>query len=199
MAQNEKEIPPLVRFEVQAEEDRAASVEAGRPVFKDVIYAHITPSGSRDTVMREVQAWFENLRQQVKEERFPKEWLRRLEEGLEEFKKDNLADVTIGTSLKNWAGISPAEAKNCINAKVMTIEQLAGANEEALAAIGIGGRELKDRAAAYMRSVGGDTSLALENSSLKEQVKSLQQTVDSMQTQLQKANAQIERLTAKAQ
>jgi hypothetical protein len=42
--------PAYVMFEVRSEEDRAASVAAGKFVGRDVNYVIITPPGSKDTV-----------------------------------------------------------------------------------------------------------------------------------------------------
>ena len=44
-----KERPCYIEFELRADEDRNASIEAGMPVFKDVEYAKFTPAGSQGT------------------------------------------------------------------------------------------------------------------------------------------------------
>jgi hypothetical protein len=45
--------PPYVRFEVRSVEDRTASIESGHYVGKDVIFAIVTPAGTRDRIERE--------------------------------------------------------------------------------------------------------------------------------------------------
>ena len=75
MVQQLEERPPFVRFEVRAEEDRQASLEAGHYVGRDVHYALITPMGSKDCIERKADEWFDKLKQDVAEGRCPREWL----------------------------------------------------------------------------------------------------------------------------
>lgn len=63
--------PPYVMFETRAVEDRAASLEKGHYVTRDVDYAIITPMGSKDRTERVIKEWFDQLQQQVAEGRFP--------------------------------------------------------------------------------------------------------------------------------
>ena len=73
--------PPHVIFERRAEEDRQASIEAGRYVSRDVDYAIVTPSGSKDRVERVVADWFSMLAGEVRAERWPQAWLDQLKSG----------------------------------------------------------------------------------------------------------------------
>ena len=53
LAGDNKERPCYIEFELRADEDRNASIEAGMPVYKDVEYAKLTPAGSQGTLVSE--------------------------------------------------------------------------------------------------------------------------------------------------
>lgn len=51
----------------------------------------------------------------------------------------------MGTDIRNWPVVSPAQIKNLFELHVHTIEDLAAANEEVISGIGMGGRMLKQK------------------------------------------------------
>jgi hypothetical protein len=67
--------PPYVTFEVRSVEDRAASMTAGHFVGKDVNYAIVTPSGSKDRIEKIAEEWLDGMAEGVRQERIPGEWL----------------------------------------------------------------------------------------------------------------------------
>ena len=78
--------PPYVTFELRGEEDRDASITAGHYVAKDVAYALITPRGSKDRIERVADEWFAQLKRDVDEQRFPRDWLRHFEQAYTDWK-----------------------------------------------------------------------------------------------------------------
>ena len=141
--------PPFVNFEVRAEEDRTASIEQGHYVAVDVDYALITPAGSRDCVERKVSEWFTYLEEQVKGGRFPQAWLEGFKHKYKHWKETQELPVD-GTPIKTWNALSPAQCKMLLDLNVRTVEDLAAGNEELISRMGMGGRQLRERAAAWL-------------------------------------------------
>lgn len=140
-----EERPPYVRFERRSLEDRTATLKQGHYVGKDVDFALITPAGSKDCVERVASEWLEKIERDAFEGRMPRQWL----DHFKSLHKAWLAgqdEPLNGTSVKQWPILSPTQVKMLLSMKVMTIEDMAAANEETLARLGMGGRELKRRA-----------------------------------------------------
>ena len=66
--------PAYVRFERVAVED-FATLAAGHYVAKDVDYALITPPYSKDIMKYKVVQWFEQLKQDIVNNRIPDTWV----------------------------------------------------------------------------------------------------------------------------
>lgn len=176
-----QERPPFVVFETRAEEDRQASIEAGHYVTKDVDYALITPAGSKDRVERVASEWFIHLARQVDEGRFPAAWLDAFKSKFEGWKKGQEVPVS-GTSVRQWNVLSPSQCKNLLDLHLLTIEDLAAANEESLARLGMGGRDLQRRAREWLAASGNvgqvaerAAALAAENEALKARMATMEE------------------------
>lgn len=177
--------PPYVTFEVRAEEDRAKTIETGVYSVKNVDYAIITPQGSKDRIERLVAEWFPQLEQQVREDRFSSVWLDGFRNRYRIWKEGNEIPEN-GHPIVNWPAASPAQVKTLLAGGVRTIEDLAAANEEVLARLGMGARALKNRAVEWMAAAGGPGAKAEEVAALKQQNADLQLRVDSLTEQLEK-------------
>jgi hypothetical protein len=182
-----KERPAYVRFEKRVVEDRDASLKAGRFVGRDVVYALITPPGSKDIIPREVestkdstgriinQGWLDYLETQVTEGRLPDQFLESYRRAYEKWKKGEEVPVN-GTPIKTWPVLSPAQITNLIAMNIHTVEDLAALNEEGKARFGMGIIELQRKAINWLEaanSLGGVaariTALEVEHAALKEQ------------------------------
>ena len=139
---------PWVEFRKVSEEDRQASVDAGTYIARDVDYAFITPAGSKDCIEKPVKEWFEQLATQVENNRFPAEWLKAFRTRYESWVESGEIPIQ-GTSVKNWAVASPSQIEMLLKVNVRTVEQLAVANEEVISRLGMGGRNLVEKAKAY--------------------------------------------------
>lgn len=173
-----EERPPYIRFETRAVEDRDASIAAGHYVARDVQYVLVTPQGSKDVVERIATEWLDNLGEQVKQQRFKREWLDGYRQHFEAWKAGEELPET-GTAIKLWAALSPAQVAAVLNAKIRTVEDLAAANEETLGRIGMGARAIKQRAVEWIESAKGIgkqaeamAALRSENADLKVKIKS---------------------------
>ena len=179
--------PPHVIFERRAEEDRQASIEAGRYVSRDVDYAIVTPSGSKDRVERVVVDWFSMLAGEVRAERWPQAWLDQLKSGYEAWTRGQTPPEH-GTPLSTWPALSPAQVKNWAQIGLRTIEELAEANEEALTAYGMGARDMKSRARLFLENAGDSAALVAKLRASEELIASMQVRMESLEAQL-KASA----------
>jgi hypothetical protein len=188
--------PPYVQFEVQSVEDRGASLQQGHYITKDVVFAIVTPAGSKDRIPRQADDWFAQLEQQVQEGRFPREWLNHYKAAYDAFKSDREPPLH-GTSIRYLTVLSPAQVQLCLNFSVRTIEDLAAANEETLGRLGMGARMLKQKAIEWLESsktVGQQvekiTALQQRNTDLEELVKIQGDKIAAL-------TAQVEALTSK--
>lgn len=179
--------PPHVIFERRAEEDRQASIEAGRYISRDVDYAIVTPSGSKDRVERVVSDWFSMLAGEVRAERWPQAWLDQLKSGYEAWTRGQTPPEN-GTPLSTWPALSPAQVKNWAQIGLRTIEELAEANEEALTAYGMGARDMKSRAKLFLENAGDSAALVAKLRASEELIASMQVRMESLEAQL-KASA----------
>ena len=179
--------PPHVIFERRAEEDRQASIEAGRYISRDVDYAIVTPSGSKDRVERVVSDWFSMLASEVRAERWPQAWLDQLKSGYEAWTRGQTPPEH-GTPLSTWPALSPAQVKNWAQIGLRTIEELAEANEEALTAYGMGARDMKSRARLFLENAGDSAALVAKLRASEELIASMQVRMESLEAQL-KASA----------
>lgn len=185
---------PHVRFEVRSEEDRNASIEEKKKVYRDVDWVIITPVGGKDYVENRAEQWLANISDRAMVGQYDAEWVEHFKRMYAMFKQGKDLPVD-GTSLKMLTTLfSPAEIQNCLAANVHTLEQLADANEEALSRLPMIGRALKTRAQEAIRlgEGKGDSlkleALQIENDQLKQQVAEQQQklaTLAEIVTELQ--------------
>ena len=194
MVQQLEERPPFVRFEVRAEEDRQASLEAGHYVGRDVHYALITPMGSKDCIERKADEWFDKLKQDVAEGRCPREWLAAFKEIYKEWCEGREAPVN-GTPITDWPPVSPSQVKTLLSLHVRTVEDLAAANEEVLSRIGMGGRALKQRAVDWLTSASSTGVASGEITALKAQNENLQARNMQLEAQLKELAIKVDSLT----
>lgn len=185
-----KERPPYVVFETRPEEDRQASIEAGCYKAKDVDYALITPAGSKDRVERVVGDWFEYLTVQVDQGRFPAEWLDGFKHKYKLWKEGQELPVN-GTPIKTWAALSPSQAKTLLDLHVLTLEDLAAANEELLSRIGMGARALQAQARDWLASAKDIGAVSAQLTVLTEALDAANARMKSLEAQNTALQAQI--------
>jgi len=174
-----EERPPLVRFERRAIEDKPATLKAGHVVYKDIDYVLVTPPYSKDCYVNKAEIWFDGQRQNVRNGRTPPQWLEYWEKIYDHFKKGEEAPLN-GTSVKNWPAISQGQCKTLLAANILTIEDLAAANDEGIRRLGMGGMELRNKAKAYLQASKDTSPLVLENAALKKQISILEGQIKAL-------------------
>ncbi len=186
--------PPYVTFEYRAEEDRAASIEAGHYVSKDVPFVLVTPMGSKDRHESPADEWFARREQDAAEGRFPREWLSAFKGAFAEWKAGREIPLN-GTSVANWPVASPAQVKMLLDLKVRTVEDLAEANEETLNRLGMGGRTLKQKAQDWLASANDMGKVSEQLAGLRADNEALKQRNEQLEKQLREVIPQLEALT----
>lgn len=192
-----KDRPPFVRWEVRNAVDRQASIEAGHTVYGDVDFALITPMGSRDTVERVVSEWFEQLTEQVKQERFDPDWLAGYKQSYQNWKNDK-EDVIDGTPIRQWPVATPSQIKAMTDLRVRSVEDLASANEELITRLGMGGRALVDKARDWLKAASGTGKLVEELSAQRVLIQNLTQANAKLSSDLAEAVAVLKTMKAPA-
>ena len=186
--------PPYVTFEYRAEEDRAASIETGHYVSKDVPFVLVTPMGSKDRHESPADEWFARREQDAAEGRFPREWLSAFKGAFAEWKAGREVPLN-GTSVANWPVASPSQVKMLLDLKVRTVEDLAEANEETLNRLGMGGRTLKQKAQDWLASANDMGKVSEQLAGLRADNEALKQRNEQLEKQLREVIPQLEALT----
>lgn len=158
----------------------AQSRDAGRPMYVDRDYVRISVVGSKDV--------FEAPANEQHKERFPVEW--------DAYQRKQARPLS-GTPITEWPAISPAQVRNLQSYNVMTVEDMANASDAALQKIGMGARELQQRARAFLEGATGGRAKELEAqvSTQAETIKAQEETIkqqNSLLTQLEQRIAAIE-------
>lgn len=188
-----QERPPFVMFELRAVEDREASVKAGHLICKDVAFALITPMGSKDQVEAVASEWLDMLKKEVAGGRFSQQWLANFEAAFKAWEDGNDLPAN-GVAIRNWPPATPAEVKMLQDLKILTVEDLANSNEAALSAIGIGGRQLRERARAWLQ-IAAAGAPAEELSALRQQVAEAQAQNENLLAQMQTMRAELDKVS----
>jgi len=180
-----QERPPYVRFELQTVEYRDNN---GNAQFRDEERILITPAGSKDVHIARAEDWLANKERMARDNppKYNSAWVQRFRSDFELWRKGHQVPEH-GTSIRSWPVASPSEVKRCLDANVLTVEDLAQANEPALQRLGMGGRQLKDKAALWLTERAGPgqavqqvEALKVENAALKERIDGMQETLHEM-------------------
>lgn len=183
-ATHRDERPPFVTFEMMPVEDREASIQAGMRVTKDVPTAFITPHGSKDRIPRVIPDWFHSLQQQVEEGRYPAAWLEQHRRSFDFWRQGQVAPVN-GIALATWPHISPGQVANARQVGIVTVEDLANCNDEAIRRIGMGAVALREQAKLQLQSAAsGTAALVQEVTDLREERESMLELLNQMRAEI---------------
>ena len=167
------------RFFLDSVEDPRASVEAGRPIFRDEERVEIIMPGNPYT--RPVQRVTDDHRR-----RWPKEY--------EAFKAGQQISAE-GTPLEHWPRLKRSQVLELKALGFQTVEHVAKMDDQAIGRVGMGGRQLRDLARAFLddaahaaeveRLADANTRKDAELDALRRQVDDLRRTLDGVETDLQ--------------
>ncbi len=191
---NREERPPLVRFEKRAFEDKEATRREGHVVFKDIDIALITPRYSKDLVEIKVETWLENQERYAKNNQIPREWLELYKKAYKKWRQGEELPLN-GTPIKGWQALTPAQTKTILGAGILTIEDLAGCNDEGLRRLGMGGRDLINRAKSWLKTANDTGKTAMQNAALEKENEYLKTTVSSLEEKVMILSQKVDQLS----
>ena len=190
--------PPYIRFEVRAVEKRKPETEGAGVFYVDTDFALVTSHGSKDTVEKIAVEWFDHLKEQVRQGRFPQQWLDAFLANYRAWKNDQEPPV-VGTSIKNWPAASPAEMKMLAGFGIRAVEDLANANEELIHRLGMGGRSLCARAKDWVTSKDGTAPLVLQVDAMRQSQRGMEQQLKDLIESNRVLKLQLEQRTSMIQ
>jgi hypothetical protein len=176
---------PFIEFYREAKMDKPASEALGRRVTKDVNMVRIVPKGGSLVLEKTPEEWIQQLKNKSinqAHDAYPLDWINQIELGYESWKKGFDAPLN-GTSVKEWAYLSPAQSENLIGLRILTIEDVSEMTEEALGNYGMGARELRDKAKEYLKGKSVSDEVAKENQELKKQMAEMQAQLAELMAQ----------------
>lgn len=183
---------PVVRFGKIAQEDRNATIEAGRLITKDVDMVYVKQIGERDETECNAKEWLEKQRVKTygvngQEPTLPEAWFARYEKCYENYLK-GFQNQPDGFPVREWAILTPSQVSNMHSMETFTVEQVAGWTDTAMARFGMHGRELKNKAQSWLQS--GDQKAT--------QISALQVANETLKSQLEKLTTDMQALQAEA-
>jgi len=132
----------LVRFYMHPAKDVAATIEAGRPIFKEVPYIHIMQPGNKESIIHRKAT-------QMDKDRFVEHYRK--------FTAREDQDAIEGTPLAEWPGITRSQCEELKFYNVLSVEQLAGMSDtNAQNFRGI--NSLRQQAIAYLEAASDNAS-----------------------------------------
>lgn len=187
------ERPPFVRFEVREHGlDAKASEEAGRPIPREVVFAIITPWGSKDELEKVAEEWLADIRRRALQGLYPLEWSERFNLQYKAWQEGNELPRE-GTPIRTWQMIAKQEPRRRLQAlNIHTVEDLAAIPDSGLGGIGLDGRYLRDLARAWIAEgkAKGASAQALADANAR---------IELLEEQLGRVTAQVAQLKALAE
>ena len=172
---------PIAIFRYPTEEemeiDERKSKEAGHPVYKEMVLCEIRIPADRNRIMvapHTAECIVDGVKTTYAE-RFAREYQAFV---------SKTGPTVLGTPLHEGPFISAAKRAELRALSVHTLEALAALEGQQLKNIGMGGRELKEQAKAYLANAQGSavvTRLASENEQLKDMLAQMRAEIDAMQ------------------
>lgn len=168
MQDNDSLVVPF--FKNVAQHDEQASKKAGRPIYHDMEIVEVRIAGDRNfaPVFPAHAMW---RRIDGEEITYAQRWSRQYERF-----KENQIQIADGTPLSELTFLTEAKRKELQGLKVYTAEALASLDGKNLAALGQGGRVMKNQAEAFLKSASGTAqtvALAAEVADLRAQLEAM--------------------------
>ena len=174
---------PYIEFFEDKEEDRTASEEAGHIIYRMIDRIKVIPQGGKHEFIGKAVDWIANKEQDAKNKRVSNQYVRELKLMYAEWKEGNEIPLK-GTPIKGWPVLTEAMQLNVINANIRTVEDLAQATEEGLTNIGMGARDLKRKALAWIESSEDKGKVAMRVASLEQENDELKARIVTLEGQL---------------
>jgi len=164
-----------LRFFTDAVENKAKSLEAGRPIFMQIDYVAVNVPGSRDEVIHKVSGEIQ--------QRYAAQyahWKQTQDQPLE------------GTPLDQVPWLNVAQIRELQALNIRSLEQLASLSDTAVQHMKMGGHDLRKKALAYMESATGSA----EVQRLITRISELERECGRLQDVVREVNQRYEALLA---
>lgn len=169
-------------------EDQAASLEQGKWVGSDVDFVTLKSQGGTDDVTYKVKSWFRIKEIEVQGGRFPRTWLEQYKAEYAAYKNKQEIPL-VGTPIRGWGMISPAQQEMLISLNIRTVEDLSKIGDEAQRRIGMGSLAMKNKAIAWL-------SQLKDKGPATQEIAALKQDNLNQSTQIETLLKQVAELTA---
>ena len=180
------------RYEYGVKKNEAKTLEAGRPVFDEVIYCRFTnPDGDR--VFEVNKAFRENFlvnKQPANKER--EQECQTLRDALERFERDG-EEVVSGFPVREWAMASRTEIASLEAMGIRTLEEIVAMDDAACKHAGIP-LPLRDKAKEYLEAGVDAGKAASKLAKLAEDLRAANETISDLKRQLAEAKDRISEL-----
>lgn len=186
-ANPEKQPRPFVRFQYRAAEIRN---QAGVAEFNDVAWALICPAGGKDVIEKPVATWLADLKAHADAGRIPPYWPREYKQAFEAWKEGQEIPVN-GHPIKLWTALTPGQRETILGVNILTVEDLALANDEAVGRMGMGGNNLRTMAQAWMKDKNGPGALAAQLDAALEGRKNAEDRLKVLEEQVAELKRQL--------
>lgn len=177
---NSKMPRPYIDFFIKAIERRQLD---GSMQYVDEHWIKITALGGKDTVEKPFSEWIVQWQAHADAGRIPRSWPGEYKQAFEQWKKDGEMPI-LGTPIKSWSVLTPAQRENVLRARIFTVEDLALANDECRTRIGMGANHLIEVAKRWVEEQKGPGALAAQLEVVLTENQGLQQRVSSLEEQL---------------
>jgi hypothetical protein len=174
----------VATFRTHSTVNQRKTKEAGRPIYDDIEVCEIRMAANKQTVAvfpaHEVWKWQDKPdggREQVT-------YAMRFKDQYQRF-KEGLTQTQSGTPLEELPFLTQSKRLELKALNIYTAESLAALDGQPLKLLGVGGRELKNQAQAYLDNAKGSadvTKLAGENELLKQQIADLRAEFQSIRS-----------------
>ena len=141
---------------------------------------------NKTQVVKTVTRWLNHLKERKHHGMISDKYYDFCVASYEAWKGKRKAPIT-GTPIEEWPQVNKAQVKSILDANFRTIEDFAKANDEGLGLVGMGARELKRKAIAYLQS-------AKKHGAVSEKVTSLESQVEAINTEKEAMAARIAEL-----
>lgn len=148
--QDEADKTLLVKFYLKSVEDKAASIQEGRPIFREREYVDIKVPGQRDGVARPASP--------ADKARFPRHYAAF---------QNRMEAPSDGTPLTEWPAITRSVADQMSFENIKTVEQLANVNDSNMSSMP-GLQTLKQKAKDWLLATKDDAILSQLRNELDE-------------------------------
>jgi hypothetical protein len=182
--------PPYVEWKIVAVEDRAKLLSEGHYASKDIHIAVIMRPGSKDRLEKEATVWLSEMAVKARKDEIPSHWYPAFKASYDAWLKGEEVPL-VGTALKTWPVLSPAQQKNLISMGLYTVEDLAQLPDSELQILGVGALDLRQKARSWLDASSDKGKIVAENAALKLKVDEQGKQIAEMLVSLQALKEQL--------